>query len=152
MEPVFNCEHCGATLRVKPASLKILRSVQCSKCKKKTAVPQELIDAARSGALSAAPAAADAPAPEKTAAAPPTPPAVPAAPAAPAAPVAAPVPPPPAPAAGDRIAEIETRLGKAERTISILQAELATMVGAEAEAAMQRSKRMTDSLVNLGKQ
>lgn len=177
MEPVFNCEHCGATLRVKPASLKFLKTVQCSKCQKKTNVPQALTDAAKNGQLTAAPkadvpetsaatpapAASPAPPPPPVAAVPaPSPPPQPATPPAPAAPpptppAATPAPAPtvpsaPASSADDaRVAALETRLAQAEKAISMLQAELAALLGAEAEAAKQRGELLTNALTNLGK-
>jgi len=39
---VITCDECGAKLRLKPASLKVLKQVRCVKCRKKVPIPPEL--------------------------------------------------------------------------------------------------------------
>ncbi len=91
----FECERCGATLKVRP--MLAGRSVQCPKCRKKTAVPDP--NAAPAPEQPAAADTANIPpptAPAVSTAPPPAAPAVPTAP--PPAPAAAPPKPPPEPA------------------------------------------------------
>lgn len=115
VDPIVQCEACGAKLRLKAASLKVLKQVRCGKCQSMIEIP----DVLKSGGPipdapvlaktpvpddepPAAPAPAPPPAPAPTPATPPVPaPAPTPAPAAPPAPTPAPAAPPapvPAPA------------------------------------------------------
>jgi hypothetical protein len=103
-ETVFNCAFCGTKLKVKTASLRILKSVLCTKCRKSTAIPPDVLAAARAPSPEGAPAQAPTPPPvpgeTPGAPLPPPPPPVVAAPSVPAEPraevVASPVPKAPA--------------------------------------------------------
>lgn len=84
MEPVLTCTNCQAKLKLKPALLKILKEVQCSKCRKVIPIPPELKGEAAAGKSATqavppaaghsgpAPSTASAPQPERSSAAPTT--------------------------------------------------------------------------------
>jgi len=83
--PVLTCIHCGAKLKVKPATLRFIKEIPCAKCRKKFEITDEMKANAAAGVDAPATPAAPPPAPATPPAAPPAP-----APAAPPAPTPTP--------------------------------------------------------------
>lgn len=145
--PVLTCVHCGARLKVKPATLRFIKEIPCAKCRKKFTVTDEMKAQATVAATApaasvpppagqAAPAsptdtpAAAAPPATPTAASPaPAAPAVPAAPAAPA-PAAAPTAPT-APVAPATVSpEVTAKVEALEKRVAVLEATITALRGA----------------------
>ena len=94
---VVTCNHCGAKLKVNPASLKYVREIPCGKCLARVPVTAEMRAAAEAGL--------DAPVPV--------------------APAAAPAPADVAAVAGPPGDDLQSRLQRAEAALARLTADLA---------------------------
>ena len=55
MDNILTCGNCGARMRIKPATVKLVKEVKCVKCHGAITVPDEMRDAARNGTLQAPP-------------------------------------------------------------------------------------------------
>ena len=51
MDNILVCESCGAKMRVRLATLKIVKEIKCAKCRKTVVVPPEMKAAAKNGTL-----------------------------------------------------------------------------------------------------
>jgi hypothetical protein len=53
MDNILVCKSCGAKMRLKPATLKIVKELKCAKCRKTIVIPASLREAAKKGTISA---------------------------------------------------------------------------------------------------
>jgi len=90
MNNIIECESCGAKMRVKPATLRIVKELKCAKCRKTIVIPPEMKAAAKDGTINTSVAKPTAPK------------------------VMAPPPPPPTPTAKPKPIPIQTVANKVE--------------------------------------